>query len=111
MNKGTGKNQSDDEYSGVSASKNNGFSVGRLRTFTSFKNPIYRIYYGGMMGQMAAMNMQNLARSLLIYRLTSSAAILGIMSFANAVPMLIFSLYGGGFGDRGEKKHGLLIRD
>ena len=109
MTKLTGSNPSDGEESGISVSKTAGFSLGKLRTFASFKNPTYRIYYGGMIGQMAAMNMQNLARSLLIYRLTSSPAILGIMSFAGAIPMLIFSLYGGVIADRLQKKYVLLI--
>ncbi|MBN2238585.1 MAG: MFS transporter [Dehalococcoidales bacterium] len=85
-----------------------GFSFRHIRTFASFGNPVYRMYYGGMMGQMAAMNMQNLARSLLIYRLTSSAAILGIMSFANAIPMLICSLFGGVIADRVPKRNVLM---
>jgi MFS family permease len=85
-----------------------GIPIGR-QTFRSFKNPIYRLYYGGMMGQMASMNMQMLARSLLIYRLTNSAAILGAMSFANAIPMLLLSLFGGVIADRVQKKYVLLI--
>jgi MFS family permease len=85
-----------------------GIPIGR-QTFRSFKNPIYRFYYGGMMGQMASMNMQMLARSLLIYRLTNSAAILGAMSFANAIPMLLLSLFGGVIADRVQKKYVLLI--
>jgi len=105
----TGSNPSGGEESGISVSKTAGFSLGKLRTFSSFKNPVYRIYYGGMIGQMAAMNMQNLARSLLIYRITNSPGILGIMSFANAVPMLLFSLYGGVIADRVQKKYVLLI--
>jgi MFS family permease len=109
MTKLTGKNPIDGEDSGISVSKTSGFSVRRLHTFSSFKNPTYRIYFGGMIGQMAAMNMQNLARSLLIYLLTNSPAILGIMSFANAIPMLIFSLYGGVIADRVQKKYVLLI--
>ena len=92
MNTPSGSNPAGADDTGIAVSRPAGFSLRRLRTFSSFKNPVYRLYYGGMMGQMAAMNMQNLARSLLIYRLTNSAAILGIMSFANAIPMLIFSL-------------------
>ncbi len=97
------------EGADISASRRSGFSLRNLHTFTSFKNPVYRYYYGGMMGQIAAMNMQNLARSLLIYRLTSSPFILGIMSFANAIPMLLCSLFGGVIADRVEKKYVLLI--
>ena len=60
-------------------------SLRNLRTFGSLKNPVYRLYYGALLSQMAAMNMQMIARSLLIYRITGSAAILGSMAVANAV--------------------------
>jgi MFS family permease len=58
---------------------------------------------------MGAMNMQMLARSLLIYRLTDSATILGIMSLAHAIPMLALSLYGGLIADRVQKKYVMLV--
>jgi MFS family permease len=80
-----------------------------LRTFSSFKNPIYALYYGGMLGQMVGMNMQMLARSLLIYRLTDSAFILGAMSLAFAIPMVGLSLFGGVIADRVQKKYVLLV--
>jgi MFS family permease len=80
-----------------------GFALG-ARTFSSFKNRVYRIYFGGMLGQMAAMNMQQVVGSLLIYRLTGSAAILGAMSFAGAIPMICFSLFGGVIADRLDKR-------
>ncbi|MFC2056308.1 MFS transporter [Chloroflexota bacterium] len=83
-------------------------SIG-LQTFRSFKNPVYRVYYGGLLGQMVSMNMQRMARLLLIYRLTGSAAILGAMSLAHALPMLFLSLFGGVIADRVQKKYVLLI--
>ena len=85
-----------------------GFSLG-ARTFSSFKNRVYRIYFGGMLGQMAAMNMQQVVGSLLIYRLTGSAAILGAMSFAGAIPMICFSLFGGVIADRFDKRKVMIV--
>ncbi len=76
-----------------------------LRTFTSFKNPWYRLYYAGMLGQMISMNMQMMTRSLLIYRMTQSASILGAMSLFAAIPMLCLSLLGGVIADRVQKKY------
>lgn len=76
-----------------------------LRTFTSLKNPVYRIYLASMVSQMAAMNMQMIARSLLVYRLTGSAAILGGIALANAVPMVFLALFGGVIADRVQKKY------
>ncbi len=84
-------------------------SFRNLRTFNSFKNPIFRLYYGGMLGQMASMNMQMIAGGMLLKRLTDSPAIVGTMSLANAIPMLILSLFGGVIADRVEKKYVLLF--
>lgn len=88
--------------------RGSGLSLKNLRTFTSFKNRTFRLYYGAMLGQMAAMNMQMIARSLLVYELTGSGAALGLMALGNALPMLFFSLFGGVIADRVEKKHVLL---
>ena len=76
----------------------------RDRTFSSFRSRAYRIYFGGLLGQMAAMSMQQVVGSLLIYSLTDSSVILGAMSFANALPMIACSLFGGVIADRVEKK-------
>jgi MFS family permease len=57
-----------------------------------------------MMGQGVAMNMQLMAKGLLVYRITGSASILGVMALANAVPMLFFSFFGGVLADRVPKK-------
>ena len=80
-----------------------------LSTFTSFKYPVFRLYYGAMVGQMAAMNMQMVARTLLIYHLTGSGAALGLMALGNAAPMLFFSLFGGVIADRVQKKYVLWV--
>jgi MFS family permease len=103
------KNQDDaPAESAVSSGRPAAISLRNLRTFGSFKNPVFRLYYAGMIGQMASMNMQMIAGGMLIKRLTSSPAIVGAMSIANAVPMLILSLFGGVIADRVEKKYVLL---
>ena len=83
-------------------------SLRNLRTFTSFKNRVFRIYFLAMLGQMAGMNMQMFARSFLVYRLTESFQPLGVLALANALPMLLFSLFGGVIADRIQKKYVLL---
>jgi MFS family permease len=84
-------------------------STGVLNPFSSFKYPAYRLYFGTMTSQWIAMNMQVVVRSLLIYRITGSGAILGSMALAHAIPMLFLSLYGGVIADRLAKKNILLI--
>ena len=81
----------------------------RNRTFESFQVSAYRWYWGGMMGQMAAMNMQMVARAWLVYELTDQYVMLGLMMLANAGPMLLLSLFGGVIADRMQKKRILLV--
>jgi MFS transporter, DHA1 family, staphyloferrin A biosynthesis exporter len=92
-----------------SENKKNIFYAFGFRTISSLQTPAYRLYFFGMLGQFAAMNMQMIANSLLIYRLTGSSALLGTMSLANAIPMLILSLFGGAIADRVQKKRLLII--
>ena len=86
-----------------------GQSLRNVRTFGSFRNSTFRLYYGGMLGQMASMNMQGIAGGLLLKRLTDSPALVGLMSLANAIPMVGLSLVGGVIADRVEKKFVLLF--
>jgi MFS family permease len=81
-----------------------GLSAWPQKTFASFKNPVYRLYYLSMVGHWSSMNMQMLARNLLIYRISDSGAILGILALANAIPMIIVTLPGGVLADRIQKK-------
>jgi MFS family permease len=77
--------------------------------FESFKHPVYRKFFVSLLGQVTALNMQSMARYLLVYRLTGSAAIIGAISFALAAPMLLFSLYGGVIADRVQKKSIIIV--
>jgi MFS family permease len=89
--------------------KGSRFSFTSIKTFSSLQNSSYRLYYFGISGQFASMNMQMVTRSLLLYRLTGSAALLGVMSLANAIPTLFFSLFGGAIADRVQKKQVLVL--
>lgn len=85
-----------------------GISLGtlrNLRTFVSLKSPSFRLFYAAMLCQMAAMNMEMVARGLLVYLMTGSGTILGVMALANSLPMLFFSLWGGVAADRVHKKY------
>ncbi len=80
-------------------------ALGRMRTFNSFRSAAFRLYFAGSAGQWSAMNMDMVARSLLIYRLTGSATILGVMALVNAIPWLFISPLGGVLADRVQKKY------
>ncbi len=79
------------------------------KVFSSFRNPIYRLYYYSLIGHWSPMQMQMVTRTLLIYRLTNSGSILGLMALAGSIPMLILSLYGGALADRMDKRKMLII--
>jgi MFS family permease len=79
------------------------------RLFTSFKNPVYRLYYYSLVGHWAPMQMQQVTRSLLIYRITGSGSLLGFMALMGAIPMVVLSLYAGVLADRMDKRKILII--
>jgi MFS family permease len=57
-----------------------------------------------MMGQWASLSMLTIAQSYLVYKLTGSAAILGILALATAIPQLLLFMVGGTLADRFPKK-------
>ena len=79
------------------------------RISSSFRNPVYRLYYYSLVGHWAPLQMQMQARTLLIYRITGSGSLLGTMALAGSIPMLILSLYGGALADRLDKRKILII--
>ena len=99
----------DQGVQGLGAVEGTGAGVTGLRTFDSFRNRQFRLYWFAMMGQMGAMNMQMMARVWYAYDLTGSATMLGVMALAPALPMLFFSLFGGIIADRAQKRYVLLV--
>jgi MFS family permease len=87
-----------------SAQPKGGLAGWSRKAFVSFKNPVYRLYYLSMVGHWSSMNMQMLARNLLVFRISSSGAILGVLALANAIPMILLTLPGGVLADRLQKK-------
>lgn len=79
-------------------------SFRNLRTFSSLGNRDYRYYFGTVTLQTTAMYMQTIVRSLLVYRITGSVALLGTVALISAIPEIAFSLFGGVLADRIPKK-------
>ncbi|MCI0796122.1 MAG: MFS transporter [Chloroflexi bacterium] len=74
------------------------------QTFSSLSNHNFLFLWLGMLALMAGMQMQMLARSYLVFDLTGSAALLGIVNAGMAIPILGLSLFGGAFADRIDRK-------
>jgi MFS family permease len=71
-------------------------------------NQYYRSYWIGNQANTLVMQMQQVANGYLAYTLTGSATALGVVAFAQSLPMLLVAPVGGVLADRLQKR-GLLI--
>ena len=69
----------------------------------------YRIFFAGQLVSLTGTWMQSVAQAWLAYRLTHSAALLGIVGFAGQIPTLLFSPAGGVVADRFPRRRVLLL--
>jgi MFS family permease len=60
----------------------------------------YRLYFAGQLVSLIGFWMQAIAQSWLVYRLTESALLLGLVGFAGQVPMLLVTPFAGVVADR-----------
>ena len=72
------------------------------------EHPHYRLYWFGNQANTLVMQMQQVANGYLAFTLTNSAAALGVVAFAQSLPMLLFAPVGGVLADRLEKRKLLL---
>jgi MFS family permease len=79
------------------------------QTFKSLSDRNFRVYNLGMFLSNVGTWMQGVALSWLVYRLTGSAAALGLISFASNIPLLLLTFVGGIAADRFDKRKILYI--
>jgi predicted MFS family arabinose efflux permease len=84
-------------------------SIQLKKTFTALSYPNYRLWFIGQVVSLVGTWMQATAQGYLVYELTHSAAFLGYVSFANGLPVYLFSLYGGVIADRIPRRKLLVI--
>lgn len=68
----------------------------------------FQLFIAGQLVSLIGTWMQTTAQLWLVYRLTGSAALLGIFGFASQVPMLFLSSLGGYFGDHYNRHRGVI---
>ena len=73
-----------------------------------FKYPNYRLFFGGQVVSLTGSWINITATSWLVYRLTGSALLLGVMGFASQVPSFLLTPFAGIFVDRWNR-HRLLV--
>lgn len=72
------------------------------------ESPFYRTYWVGNQASLLVIQMQAVAMGYLAFTLTNSATILGLVTFAQGLPMLLLSPFGGVVADRSPKRDLLL---
>ncbi len=82
------------------SSSNSGFK----QAFSSLGQPAYRSLWLGMLFQLGALQMGTLARGFLVFELTGSSTLLGIVVGVGTVPMLALGLFAGVLVDRLDKR-------
>lgn len=80
-----------------------------IRTFNSFKNKNFRLFFVGQSLSLVGTWMQKTAVSWVIYSLTQSKFMLGVSVFASLFPTALFSIFGGITADRYSRYKILLI--
>jgi MFS family permease len=68
----------------------------------------FQLFIGGQLVSLIGTWMQTTAQLWLVYKMTGSAALLGVFGFANQVPILFLASIGGYVGDRYNRHYGVI---
>jgi len=83
----------------------------RVSTFSSLSNRNYRWFWFGIISAFGGSQIQSLARGWLVYDMTKSPLVLGLVSAMWGIPMLTVSLFGGTLADRISKRKLILVAE
>jgi len=77
--------------------------------FSSLKIRNFRIYWLGMFISLIGTWVQNIALSWLVFQLTNSAFLLGLVGFLGSIPVFLLAIFGGVLADRVNKRDILIF--
>src|SRR5215467_11321659 len=80
-----------------------GYLSGR-RTFAALRHRNFRLFFAGQLVSLIGTWMQNTAQGWLVYQLTGSKLLLGVVTAVGSTPMMLFSIWGGSVADRYSKR-------
>ena len=78
-------------------------------TFASLRHRNFRLFFGGQLISLIGTWMQNTAQGWLVYELTGSKILLGVVAAVGSTPMMLFSVVGGSVADRHSKRRIVLF--
>ena len=73
-------------------------------TFRALRHRNYRLFFYGQLVSLIGTWMQQTAMSWLVYQITGSKLLLGVVAACGSAPMIFFSLWGGALADRYPKR-------
>src|SRR3954452_16908233 len=79
------------------------------KTFSAFKHRNFRLYFSGQLISFTGSWMTTTAQGWLVYQLTGSKALLGLVAAAASAPMLVFATWGGWVADRYPKRSVIVV--
>ncbi len=74
------------------------------KTFSALRYRNFRLFFGGQLISLIGTWMQNTAQGWLVYQLTGSKMLLGVVAAVGSTPMMLFSIWGGSVADRHPKR-------
>lgn len=77
-----------------------GATGGLRQTFRALRYRNYRLFFGGQLISLIGTWMQQIALTWLVYRMTNSAFLLGVVGFAGQMPSFLVSPFAGVLADR-----------
>lgn len=80
-----------------------------MSVFRSLKHKNFRLHFTGQAISLIGTWMQRVAISWLVYRITGSTFLLGLVTFLSLIPSLVLAPYAGSFIDRHNKYHVVFI--
>ena len=83
-----------------SSARVSGNSTSLKIIFRSFQHRNYRLFFSGQIISLTGSWMQYVAIAWLVYRITDSVAMLGLIGFAGQIPIFLLSPFTGAFIDR-----------
>jgi MFS family permease len=98
-----------DERAGPSSNSSRGGKSRLPAALRALGHRNYRLFFGGQLISLSGTWMQSVAQSWLIYRLTGSAVLLGLVSFSGQIPVFLLASFGGAAADRFTRRHILLL--
>ena len=78
------------------------------RPLRALRHRNYQLFFGGQLISLTGTWMQSVAQSWLVYRLTGSAALLGVVGFAGQIPVFLMAPIGGAVADA-RARHPILV--